>query len=171
MCWLILFSDCLPSNTGGSLRPLYPMTQLLFFLRSSLDKSPLHILFSICPYCGSCLKQCLLFSMITTFMLFSQTPLDKVANKSSFLVLQTGLSWWKSPENMMENQPKNWFLFLMSLSFMSSILSLTNDISSITRICTSCHSFLLSWLSGLCWLMKAAFKVVTPLNNYAANPV
>ncbi len=106
MCWLILFSDCLPSNTGGSLRPLYPMTLLLIFLRSSLDKSPFHILFSICSYCGSSLKRCLLFSMITTFMLFSQTPLDKVENKSSFSLLQTGSSWRKFPENMMENPPK-----------------------------------------------------------------
>jgi hypothetical protein len=84
---------------------LYPMTLLLITLWSSLDKSPLHILFSICPYCGSSLKRCWLLSMITTLMLFSQSPLDKVENKSSYSLLQTGSSWRKSPENIMENPP------------------------------------------------------------------
>ncbi len=47
------------------------MTLLLITLWSSLDKSPLHILFSICPYCGSSLKRCSLLRMITTLMLWA----------------------------------------------------------------------------------------------------
>jgi hypothetical protein len=64
MGWLQMFSVCLPSNIGGSLRPLYPMTLLLITLWSSLDQSPVHILFSICPYHGSSLKRCSLLQFL-----------------------------------------------------------------------------------------------------------
>ena len=89
-----MFSNRLPLNTGESLRPLYPMpmTLLLITMQSSLDKFPVHILSSVFPYCGSSLKQCSLLSMITTFMLLSQTPLGQVENKSSLLLLQIGSS-------------------------------------------------------------------------------
>ncbi len=119
--------------------------------------SPFHILFSICPYNGSSLKQWLLSNMIIALMQLSQCPPDLLENRSSLSLLPTGSSCRKSPANMIEIPPKGWFLFPMSLSFLSSvqkILSLMNDISSIMRICTSCHLFLSSRLSGLHGLMK-----------------
>ncbi len=134
----------LPSKVVGSLRPWYPITLVLIWFWSSMVKSPFYILFNIFPYPGSSLKQWLLSIMITTLMLLSQSPLDKLEKKSSLSLLQTGSSWQKSPENMIENSPKTWVWIPICLSFLSSLfktLLLMNDISSIVRICTSCHYF------------------------------
>ncbi len=158
VAWFVIFREKKTNiRFNPNLRLSNQFLRIKYSKMISLDKSPVHILFSICPYRGSSLKRCSLLSMITTFMLFSQTPLDKLENKSSFLLLQTGSSWRKSPENIMENPPKIWVLFPMSLSFLSSsfrTLLLMNDISSIKRIRTSSNSFLSSWLRGLRWLMK-----------------
>ncbi len=145
---------CLPSNSGGSSRPLVPSTLVFILIQSSLVKSPLHILFSIWPYSWSSLKQCSLSKMITALMQFSQCWLDKLENRSSVSLAPTGSSWQKSPANIILNAPKGWLQFPISFSFLSSILrlvSLMNDTLSITTIHTSCHSFLSSTLSCLRW--------------------
>ena len=147
-----IFAQNSPSSLSGIFRPSYPITLVLILFRSSMDNSPFHILFSICPYNGSSLKRWSLSNMMIALMQLSQCPLDLLENRSSLSLLPTGLSCQKSPANMIEIPPKGWFLFPMSFSFLSSvrkILSLMNDISSIMRICTSCHSFLSSRLSGL----------------------
>jgi hypothetical protein len=144
--WKILIL-CLPSHSGGSSRPLVPSTLVFILVRSSLVKSPFHILFSIWPYSGSSLKQCSLSKMITALMQFSQCWLDKLKNRSSVSLAPTGSSWWKSPANIIVNPPKGRLQFPNSFSFLSSVLrivSLMNDTLSITTIRTSCHSFLLS---------------------------
>ncbi len=97
---------CLPSNSGGSSRPLVPSTLVFILIWSSLVKSPLHILFSIWPYSGSSLKQCWLSKMITALMQFSQCWLDKLENRSSVSLAPTGSSWQKSPANIIVNPPK-----------------------------------------------------------------
>ncbi len=71
LIWKMLLI-CSPSNSGGSSRPLVPSTLVFILIRSSMVKSPLHILFSIWPYSGSSLKWCSLSKMITALMQFSQ---------------------------------------------------------------------------------------------------
>ncbi len=129
------------------------MTLLLILLRSSVVKSPFHILFNICPYYGSSLKRWSLSSIIIALMQLSQCLLDELENKRSNSVDPTGSSWRKSPANMIENPPKDSALFPISFSFTSSVfrfLSLMNDTSSTMRIRTSCHVFLSLRLNAFC---------------------
>ncbi len=112
---------CLPSNSGWSSRPLVPSTLVFILIRSSLVKLPLHILFSIWPYSGSFLKQCLLSKMIAALMQFSQCWLDKLKNRSSVSLAPTGSSWRKSPVNIIVNPPKGRLQFKKSFSFLSSL--------------------------------------------------
>ena len=111
------FSQNSPSSLSGIVRPSYPITLVLILFRSSMDNSPFHILFSICPYNGSSLKQWSLSNMIIALMQLSHCLLDLLDNKSSLSLLPTGSSCQKSPANMIEIPPKGWFLFPMSLRF------------------------------------------------------
>ena len=72
----------------GSWRPLYPMTLLFILLRSSVVKSPFHILFNICPYSGSSLNRWLLSSIIIALMQLSQCLLDKLKIRGLTLLIQ-----------------------------------------------------------------------------------
>ncbi len=158
--------------SGGSSRPEVPRTLEFILNRSSLVKSPLHILFSICPYSGSSLNLCSLSKMITALMQFSQRWLDRLENGSSVSLAPTGSSCLKSPANIIVNPPKGLVRSLISFSFLSSvfrIVSLMNDTSSITAIRTSCHSFLSSTLSCLRWLRNAALEIVTPPRSDVHN--
>ena len=89
-------SNCiyLPSkSSGGSSTPDEPPSTLEFILiRSSFVKSPLHILFRICPYSGSSLKRCSLSKMITALMQFSQCLLERFENRSSVSLTPMGSS-------------------------------------------------------------------------------
>ncbi len=111
------FAQDSPSSLSGIVRPWYPITLVLILFRSSMDNSPFHILFSICPYNGSSLKRWSLSNMIIALMPLSQCPLDLLENRSSLSLLPTGSSCRKSPANKIEIPPKGWFLFPMSLSF------------------------------------------------------
>ena len=131
------------------------MTLLLILLRSSVVKSPFHILFNIRPYSGSSLKRWSLSSIIIALMQLSQSQclLEKLENKRSRSNDPIGSSWRKSPANMIVNPPKGLALFLISFSFTSSIprfLSLMNDTSSTMRFHTSCHVFLSLRLNAFC---------------------
>ncbi len=133
------------------------MTLVFILLLSSVDKSPFHILFNVCPYSGSSLKWWLLSNIIIALMQLSQCLLDKLESIRLNSVDPTGSSWQKSPANMIENSPKSLALFPISFSFKSSvsrILSLVNDTWSTIRICTYCHSFLLLRLNAFLLIEK-----------------
>ena len=82
----------LSSKSGGSSTPDEPSTLEFILIRSSFVKSPLHILFSICPYSGSSLKRCSLSKMITALMQFSQCLLERLENRSSVSLTPMGSS-------------------------------------------------------------------------------
>ena len=82
----------LPSKSGGSSTPDEPSTLEFIRIRSCFVKSPLHILFSICPYSGSSLKRCSLSKMITALMQFSQCLLERLEKRSSVSLTPMGSS-------------------------------------------------------------------------------
>jgi hypothetical protein len=91
----------------GSSSPLFPITLVLILCLSSRVESPSHILFSILPYSGSFLKQCLLSKIMMALILLSHSLLDLLENKSSDSFEQIGSSWQKSPAKMIENPPND----------------------------------------------------------------
>ncbi len=82
------------------------MTLVFILLWASVDKSPFHILFNICPYSGSSLKRWLLSNIMIALMQLSKCLLDKLENIRSNSIDPTGSSWQKTPANMIENPPK-----------------------------------------------------------------
>ena len=151
----------------------YQIILVFILLQSSLIKSPLHILFSIWPYSGSSLKRCLFSKMITALRQFSQCCFylrTEVQCLWHQLVQVDGsprqILWWIHQKIDSDSQYP-W----VSCQVFWRMVSLMNDTLSITTICASCHSFLSSTLSCLCWLRNAAMDIVTPPNSDAANPV
>ncbi len=136
----------------GSSNTLHPITLVLILFLSSGFKSPSHIFFSIQPYSGSSLKQCSLFRIMMALIFWHHSIDKRVENISSVSLEQTGSSCWKSPINIIVNPPNDLFVCPMAVSFLLSIcrvLLLMNDTSSITRICTSFHSFMSLSLTSL----------------------
>ncbi len=136
----------------GNSSPLNPITLVLILFLSSGSKSPSHIFFSIRPYSGSSLKRCSLFRIMTVLIFWRHSIDERVKNIRSVSLEQTGSSCRKSPINIIVKPPSDSFVCPMAVSFLLSVcrvLSLMNDTSSITRICTSFHLFMLPSLTGL----------------------